>query len=427
MNLSEHQAKHLLSNAGLNVPSGVCCDVAELAESLTSGIAGPWVIKAQIPAGGRANGHFRDDAQARGGVRFADSMQQVVSAVRQMLGGVLITEQTGRSGALVRSVYIEQKCPIRQECYLALTIDRTTGELIFLGSRAGGTQIEKRLCESPEELTRVAVKVDEAVKATSAPFDTLFDALELPESVKPEFQRIVSVMHALFVDKDMLLLEINPLALTDNEQLMVLDALVVYDDNALFRQGHEEQLVAYDDLPEAEYNALVHGLNYIRLEGDIATLSSGAGLAMATMDAIREIEGAPANFLDVPPSTAVEHIRNALSLLFTNPSTRCVLINVFGGGIMRCDAVADALLTYHQQEPIAVPVVVRLAGTNAELARQRLATSMPQVQIASDLGEAAALAVALGNAAEDLTDSTAPNGEGRLWRKVLDKITAPAH
>lgn len=386
MDLNERQSKSILREIGVRVPAGRECHSAHLVDIESSKVGSPpWVVKAQISAGGRAKGHFRGDPQARGGVRFVDTIEQLRTNTKQMLGSTLITDQTGSEGGLVHSVYIEAKCDVKDEFYLALTVDTVTSQLVFVVSSSGGTDIESVAAANPDEIYQHPIRIDEPFEESSV----IADKLGLEGVPREELMAYLPAIVSEFVDKDMRLLEINPLALTKDDHLVALDALVTFDDNAMFRQGHTEQMDAYQALSSEEFAAVNQKLNYHRLDGSVGLLSAGAGLAMATMDAIVECGGQPANFLDVPPSTSVATLKNAIKIVTSNPQIGCLLINVFGGGIMRCDAVADAILLAHQDDPFKVPVVVRFAGTNAKLAKQRISASLPQVELADDLGDAA--------------------------------------
>lgn len=417
MDLNENQSKCILREIGVTVPSGRECSSAHLVDIEASKVGPPpWVVKAQISAGGRAKGHFRGDPQARGGVRFVDTIEQLRTNTKQMLGSTLITEQTGSAGGLVRSVYIESQCSVKDEFYLALTIDPELGQLIFVVSKHGGTDIESVASSNPDDILQLPVQID-------APFDQsalVADQLGLSGIPRDELMTYLPAIVTEFVDKDMRLLEINPLALTTDDHLVALDALIVFDDNAMFRQGHNEQMDAYLSLSSEEFAAVNQKLNYHRLDGRVGLLSAGAGLAMATMDAIVECGGQPANFLDVPPSTSVATLKNAIEIVTSNPDMRCLLINVFGGGIMRCDAVADAILLAHQEGPFEVPVVVRFAGTNAELAKQRLKASLPQIELADDLGDAAAKCTEHAKTAHSPADTSSP--VQNLWRSLMQRL-----
>lgn len=392
MILTENQAKKILAGIGFKVPSGVVCESVDAAEMLAASLqCTRWVVKAQISAGGRATGHIKGDIQQPGGIRFANSLADVTEHADALLGSVLVTDQTGSAGAQINSVYIESYCDASCEMYLSLSVDPSAGQLVFLVSEKGGSNIEKVAASESDAIKRFAVDIGQEQLDGAA----ICAALGLDKHFLPVLQPCLISMKQQFLERDMLLIEINPLALDAKQTLIALDATIVFDDNALFRQGHEEQMDAYRHLPDQEFRAAVLGLNYVQLEGNIATLSAGAGLAMATVDAIVENGGAAANFLDVPPSSEVSSLTDALELLLSDSNINCLLINVFGGGIMRCDAVVDALLLVNQATEINIPVVVRLAGTNASLGLQRLRASLPQVHIADDLASAAKSCVAL--------------------------------
>jgi len=412
VNLNEHQAKKLLQDIGVRIPAGAICENAVALEAqVETAVSPPWVVKAQIPAGGRAKGRFLHGGAQRGGIRFAATAEELQRQVDSMLGAVLVTEQTGGRGARVQSVYVESRVEVQHEHYLALTIDPESGGIVLVASRFGGTDIESTARKTPAKVHRFPLKLTPPY----SDFAPVLDVLDLSEAQRQELLAVLPAMVAAFIEKDMLLLEINPYAIDGQGKLVALDASIVFDDNALFRQGHEEQMVAYDHLPDQEYAAMVQGLNYVKLPGNIATLSAGAGLAMATMDAIHAAGGVPANFLDVPPSTSVEHVRNALLLLLRDADARCLLVNVFGGGIMRCDAIADAILLTAATDKLPLPVVVRLAGTNDRLGRQRLRASLPDVYVTADLAGAVAKTVELaGRAALPSTDRPRQT----WWRKV---------
>jgi len=417
MNLKEHQAKHFLRGLGFQTPVGVHCDSAETAEALADTLqTDHWVVKAQILSGGRARGCFVDEneqpqgvLQQRGGIRFANSTQQIFELCQNMLGNTLITDHTGAQGEVVQSVYLEARCDVQAEYYLALTTDAEFGQLTFVVSREGGTDIEASAADNPSSVHKIPVPLDADFTAA----EKICSLLEVPADQLSSMQACLSEMVAQFVEKDLRLIEINPLARVGSGQLIALDAVVVFDDNALFRQGHPEQMDAYSHLPEQEFLALAQGMNFVRLGGNIATLSSGAGLAMATIDSICENGGSPANFLDVPPSTAIARLQDAISLTLQDSRAVCLLVNIFGGGIMRCDAIADALLLVHRETPISIPLVVRLAGTNAELAKQRLSVSMPQARLVENLAEAAQLCCALASVKGEATTATSA-----IWQKI---------
>lgn len=417
MNLNEYQAKRILRQVGVPVASGQVCESADSAADIAHSVCEPpWLVKAQIPAGGRAEGHFKSDPQARGGIRVAETVAQLVSHVRQMLGGTLVTNQTGPAGAFVSSVYIEQKLEIRQEYFLALAIDPGAGELVLLASPEGGIHVESAIASSPERLVRLPLSIRQPPRNTSS----VCDALAVPPSGRAALNHMITSLYEAFLDRDMLLLEVNPLALLEDDTMIALDARVVFDDNALFRQGHEEELVAYEHLSALEYDAAVKGLNYMKLDGNVGILAAGAGLALATLDAVRETGASPANFLEIAPSSSTGRIVDALNLLLLDEDVDCLLLNIFGGGIMRCDAVADAILLANTQSRISKPLVVRLAGTNASLAHGRLKASLPSVLLATDLADGARVVAEIAN-----TRPTSEDVEARpLWKKLINKALA---
>jgi len=428
MNLTEHQAKKILRDAGVRVPSGDLSKSVEesvaIAESLPQSEC---VVKAQIRAGGRSQGHFKNDSQSRGGIRFVSSPAQAKASSAQMLNNVLVTSQTGPAGELVQSVYIEERVQLQDEKYLALTIDRDSGSLVFIASNAGGVQIEQLAQQSPDQIQRYQIDI----RQPEAPSDiaVFFGYTDGAES---ELAELLTTMLNILIDKDATLIELNPIGLNESGELSILDAAIIWDDNALFRQGHEEQMIAYEDLSESEFKAKCLGLNYFELDGNVGTVTSGAGLAMALLDSLHNSGCKPANFMDVPPSSSVEQIRQAISLVLLNDKVELLLINVIGGGIMRCDAVSDALLILNEKQQINVPLVVRLAGTNSSLAIERLSASMPHIFVTTDLGSAAAAA---GDVASELKSNVkhakSQQDQGartkQWWRRTKKKTESGIH
>ena len=414
MILTEYQAKNILRKSGIRVPAGLLAESAQQAENVALQMGGgPWMVKAQIRAGGRAKGHFPAHNDTNGGIRVADTPDDVAVHARKMLGDLLVTRQTGKAGELVTSVYIEQLASVTAEMYLALAIDRELGVVTFITSKSGGSDIELIAAQSPEVVARFPVDID----SLSVPPDVV-EYFGLDSHLQTELASVMATMLDVFVDRDATLIELNPLCTNESGQLIALDAAIIWDDNALFRQGHEEQMQAYDHLPECEFDAIKHGLNYVKLDGNIGCLSAGAGLAMATIDAIKECGGHPANFLDIPPAASVDQIKIALELLLVDDAIQGILLNVFGGGIMRCDAIADALLLANRRQAFSVPVVVRLAGINSTLALQRIASSLPMVVITDDLANAAQTVVALTELQLKRRKTEAIDNKSAWWRKV---------
>lgn len=443
MNLTEHQAKSVLRDAGVRVPAGGLCKSAE--ESILIAEALPqskYVVKAQIRAGGRSEGHFKNDSQSRGGIRFASSLAQVKASSTQMLNNVLITSQTGAVGELVESVYVEEHVQLQGEKYLALTVDRDSGSLMFIASNSGGVQIEALAKQSPDQITRypVDIRQPEVPSGLAAYFG-------FENSAATEINELLEIMLATFIDKDATLIELNPIGLNESGELSVLDATIIWDDNALFRQGHEEQMIAYEHLSESEFKAKCLGLNYVELDGNIGTVTAGAGLAMALLDSLHDSGCKPANFMDIPPSSSVDQIRQAISIVLLSKKVDVLLINVIGGGIMRCDAVSDALLLLNERnnernnerskesdkerksefKEINVPLVVRLAGTNSSLAIQRLTASSPNSFVTTDLAAAIAATADVANSiktnAEQQKLRSAQSSKSKRWWHRAKKKT----
>jgi len=424
MNLTEHQAKHILRSAGVRVPNGGLSKSVEesvaIADSLSQANC---VVKAQIRAGGRSQGHFKNDSQSRGGIRFVSNSAQVKASSAQMFNNVLITDQTGPAGETVHSVYIEEHVQLQSEKYLALTVDRDSGSLIFIASNAGGVNIEQLAHQSPDQIARF--KVD--IQQPEVPSDVA-SFFEYSAEAAGELDALLGIMLTTLIDKDATLIELNPLGLNEEDELTVLDATIVWDDNALFRQGHEEQMIAYEDLSESEFKAKCLGLNFFELDGHVGTVTAGAGLAMALLDSLHESGCKPANFMDMPPSSSVEQIRQAIAIVLQNKNVKLLLINVIGGGIMRCDAVSDALLMLNKKQQINVPLVVRLAGTNSSLAIERLSASIPNSFVTTDLsGAISATSDALSMITSSTTDKKSKTAKDKTarakpwWRRTKKK------
>ncbi|MBF2759793.1 MAG: ADP-forming succinate--CoA ligase subunit beta [Ectothiorhodospiraceae bacterium AqS1] len=377
MDIHEYQAKQLLRPYGVISPPGECAFTTEEAEGVARRLGGGhWAVKAQILAG---------DRSLAGGVRMVTSEAEVRETAREMLGTRLVTPQTGVGGEYVRRVYIERVCRIRSEHYLALALDRDAAKIALVASDAGGSSIESVAASHPERIVRMTVD----------PFSGLIEAkardlsarIGLVEKNAEAAGRLMAGLFDAFVALDASLIEINPLALTVEGDLLALDAKMSIDDNALFR--HRE----IEDLRERESDGRLararHGFNYIPLDGNIGCVVNGAGLAMATMDLLRLYGGAPANFLDLPPSASRESIAAACKLVIEDPKVRALLVNVVGGGLGRCDVIAEALAGAFKAAGRSLPVVARFEGANRELARKVL----------RDMGIGAALADSLGAAA----------------------------
>ena len=387
MKVYEYQAKQLLDKNGIRVPRGDVASTPDEAASVARELGGSaWVIKAQIHAGGRRAGHFVGNQEAEGGIRFVDSLADVRNTAQEMLGHVLITDQTGPAGRTVNRLYVEQVCEVRRELYLGMLVDRRTSRVTLIALAEGGVNIESITSRSPESVLKLAIDPLEGLQQDAA--REIATALELTDEQTDETVRVMLVMYAMFMNLDASLIEINPLGITAAGTLIALDATLTFDDNAMFR--HEDiQSLHDDELRWGELDAAQHGLNYVKLDGNIGCLASGAGLALATLDAVKFYGGEPANFLDVPPAVESERVKYAFGLILSDPGVEAILVNVFGGGIMRCDTIADGIILAAREFPVRVPLIVRLAGINADSARDRLRDSGLVITFAEDFADAA--------------------------------------
>jgi succinyl-CoA synthetase beta subunit len=378
MNIHEYQAKALLKDYGVAVLPGQVAYTADEAEAAARALGGPtWVVKAQIHAGGRGKG---------GGVKLARSAEEVRQLADRMLGMTLITHQTGPDGRQVRRVYVEDGCAIARELYLSAVIDRADGRLNLMASTEGGVEIEEVAARTPEKIRKVAI--DPALGFQ--PFHGRQIAFGLGLEGK-QVSKAVAFMRGVyraFTELDASLIEINPLVVTEDGDLVALDAKMNFDANALYRQPKVVELRDLDEEDPREIEASRHELNYIKLDGNIGCMVNGAGLAMATMDIIKLSGGAPANFLDVGGGASKERVSAAFKLLLSDPKVEGVLVNIFGG-IMRCDVIAEGIVAAAREVNIAVPLVVRLEGTNVDLGKQILSDSGLAITAASDLADAA--------------------------------------
>ena len=383
MNIHEYQAKALLREYGVATLEGRVAYTPEEAEQVARELPGPvWVVKAQIHAGGRGKA---------GGVKLARSIEEVRQLADAMLGMTLVTHQTGPRGRIVKRVYVEQGCRIARELYLGAVLDRTTARVTFMASTEGGVDIEEVAKHRPEKILKVAI--DPVIGFQ--PFHGRKLAFGLGLKGK-EVQKAVAFMkgvYACFVERDASLVEINPLVLTAEGELVALDAKMNFDANALFRQPRILELRDLDEEDPHEIEASRHELNYIKLDGNIACMVNGAGLAMATMDIIKLYGGEPANFLDVGGGASKERVTAAFKLLLSDPNVEAVLVNIFGG-IMRCDVIAEGVVAAAREVNLNVPLVVRLEGTNVELGKRILSESGLSIIPADDLADAAQKVVA---------------------------------
>ncbi len=384
MNLHEYQSKQLFSRYGIPVPEGkVASTAAEAVEAATALGGELWVVKAQVHAGGRGKA---------GGVKLAKSVGEVKSAAAGMLGQRLKTKQTGAEGLPINQVYVESGSRIARELYLSLLLNRDSGRLAFIASAAGGMDIEAVAAKTPEKIIRVEVHPATGLQGSHA--RALAFGLGLEGAQVKELEAIVRGLYKLYLECDASLVEINPLIVTDDGHVVALDAKINIDDNALFRQ---KELLGWRDTSQEDEMERIAGeadLNYVSLDGDIACMVNGAGLAMATMDLIKLHGGSPANFLDVGGGATKERVTTAFKLILNNPRVKAILVNIFGG-IVRCDLIAEGVIGAAEELGLTVPVVVRIEGTNADVGRKLLAESGLDLIAATDLTDAAKKVVAV--------------------------------
>jgi succinyl-CoA synthetase beta subunit len=392
MNIHEYQAKRLLKEFGAPVAEGVPVFMASEAGAAAKSLPGPvYVVKAQIHAGGRGKGKFKEArAGAGGGVRLAKSPAEAADFARQMLGSTLVTKQTGPAGKVVGRVYIEDGSDIEKELYLSALVDRGVGRIAFIASTEGGMNIEEVAEESPEKI--VTVRIDPATGYMPHHGRRIAQALALKGDLAKQCGKLIATLYKAFTEKDMSLLEINPLIVTKSGSLRVLDAKVSFDSNALFR--HQNILEMRDESEEdpLELKAAEFDLSYVKLDGNIGCMVNGAGLAMATMDIIKHYGAEPANFLDVGGGASKEKVTEAFKIITSDPGVKGILVNIFGG-IMRCDIIAEGIIAAVREVGLKVPLVVRLEGTNVEKGKQILAASGLAITPADDLEDAAAKVV----------------------------------
>jgi len=388
MNIHEYQAKALLKEYGAPVAEGVAIFSADEAEAAAKQLPGPlWVVKSQIHAGGRGKGKFKGlGPDAKGGVRLAKSIDDVVANSREMLGNTLVTAQTGDAGKVVNRLYIEDGADIDRELYLSILVDRTVGRPAFVVSTEGGMDIEAVAEETPEKILTLPIDPDTGVTAADAA--KLCDALKLDGQARSDGERLFPILYTAFMEKDMSLLEVNPLIVMTDGRLRVLDAKVSFDGNALFRQDDEMALRDKTEEDAKEIEASKYDLAYVALDGDIGCMVNGAGLAMATMDIIKLYGAEPANFLDVGGGASKEKVTAAFKIITSDPNVKGILVNIFGG-IMRCDVIAEGVVAAVKDVGLKVPLVVRLEGTNVEQGKKIINESGLNVIAADDLDDAA--------------------------------------
>jgi succinyl-CoA synthetase beta subunit len=387
MKIHEYQAKAILARYGVTTPRGEVAytkeEAREAAQRLKSNVV---VVKAQIHAGGRGKG---------GGVKLARSGDEAEDIAGHILGMTLVTPQTGPAGRIVKRVLIEEGLDIKRELYLGLLVDRASGLPVFMASAAGGMEIEEVAKDNPEAILREAIHPVVGLQPYQA--RKIAFGLGLPGEVATHATPFFQALYRAFIDTDASLLEINPCVLTGDGKLVALDAKMTFDDNALFRHPNLRELRDLDEEDPLEVEASKYGLNYIKLDGSVACMVNGAGLAMATMDIIKYAGGSPANFLDVGGGASSEQVKNAFRILMSDPSVRAVFINIFGG-ILRCDVLATGVVAAAKDLQLKVPVVVRMEGTNVELGQKILRESGLNFTIADGMKDGAQKVVALAGA-----------------------------
>ncbi len=378
MNLHEYQAKHLLKKFNIPVPNSEVIFNTQEAIKAAQNLGGDrWVVKAQVHAGGRGKA---------GGVKLVSGQEELLDAVKSLLGTQLVTYQTDEKGQPVNQILIEEPSNIAKELYLGAVIDRATQRIVFMASTEGGVEIEKVAAETPEKILKVIV--DPTVGMQPFQCRQLFFGLGLEPQQMRQFTQIVMGLYQLFMDLDLSLLEINPLVITQNGELICLDAKLNIDDNAMYRQPELREMRDPSQEDERETRAQQWELNYISLDGNIGCMVNGAGLAMATMDLIKLSGGNPANFLDVGGGATAERVTEAFKIILSDSNVRGILVNIFGG-IVRCDLIADGIIEAVKEVGVEVPVVVRLEGNNAQLGAKRLADSGMNIIPATGFADAA--------------------------------------
>lgn len=394
MNVHEYQAKELLAKFGVGIPAGIAALTVEEAVAAAKQLPGPlYVVKAQIHAGGRGKGKFKElPADAKGGVRLAKNVEEVEAFAKEMLGNTLVTVQTGEAGKQVNRLYVTDGVDIAKEYYLSMVVDRATGRVAMIVSTEGGMDIEEVAHSTPEKIATITI--DPAQGFMPHHGRAVGYALKLTGDLNKQAAKIAQQLYNAFMALDCDMLEINPLVETKDGNLLVLDTKMSFDSNALYR--HPDVVALRDETEEdpAEIEASKYDLAYIKLDGNIGCMVNGAGLAMATMDIIKLNGEFPANFLDVGGGASEEQVTEAFKILLSDPKVKAILVNIFGG-IMKCDVIAQGILNAVKSVNLSIPLVVRLEGTNVEQGRRILADSGLPLVSASDLDDAARQIVAL--------------------------------
>ena len=378
MNIHEHQAKELFDGYDIPVSKGsVAYEKSQINEAVGK-VKGPiWVVKAQIHAGGRGKG---------GGVKVVSSKEEAVNEAEKMFGMNLITPQTGPAGKEVKRIYIENGSDIKKELYLSCLLDRATSKVAFIVSKMGGMDIEAVAKDTPENIT--TVQIEPSIGVAENDINTISKAFELKKDLEGQLSDLIKNMYKFFLEKDASLVEVNPLIITETDKLLCLDAKVNFDDNALYRHPEIEELRDENEEDEYEREASKYDLAYIKLDGNIGCMVNGAGLAMASLDIIKMYGGEPANFLDVGGGASKEKVSSAFKIILSDKGVKGILVNIFGG-IMRCDIIAEGIISAAKELEISVPLVVRLEGTNVDEGKKILDNSSIEIISANDLDDAA--------------------------------------
>ena len=387
MNIHEYQAKELLKKYGVAVPDGIPAMTVEEAVEAAKKLPGPlYVVKSQIHAGGRGAGKFKNNPTGKGGVRLCKTIDDVKDAAEAMLGQVLVTKQTGDEGKQVQRLYVTDGVDIKKEYYCSVVMDRETSRVTFMASTEGGMDIEEVAEKHPEKIVRVAI--DPAAGFQGFHARKLAFALGLEGNANKAAMKFFASLYKAFVELDASTVEINPMIVTDKEEIMALDAKMNFDENALFRHADVAAMRDESEEDEKETIAKNYDLSYVTLEGNIGCMVNGAGLAMATMDIIKLYGGQPANFLDVGGGATKEKVTQAFKIILSDKNVKGILVNIFGG-IMRCDIIAEGIIAAAKEVSLSVPLVVRLEGTNVDLGKKILAESGLPIVSGDNLADAA--------------------------------------
>jgi succinyl-CoA synthetase beta subunit len=386
MKIHEYQAKELLASSGAAIPRGIVATSPADAQKAFDQMGGPVVLKAQIHAGGRGKGRFKDAGKDWGGVKFIKTREEVGAVAEVMLKYPLVTKQTGEAGQRVSKILVQQAADIVREVYLGMVVDRAIGKPVLMACAEGGVEIEEVAARSPEKILKATVDPDAGLHPCQA--RRLAYDLDFPADQAPKAEGLMAALAKVFLEKDGSLAEINPVVVTPKGEVLALDAKMTFDDNALFRHPDIERLRDESEENPAELRAARTGLSFIQLDGNIGCLVNGAGLAMSTMDIIKYHGGEPANFLDVGGGANKDQVTEAFRILLGDPRVKAVLVNIFGG-IMKCDTIAAAILAAFKEVGFHVPLVVRLEGTNVEQGKKLLAESGLNIATANGLTEAA--------------------------------------